>query len=311
MKIFSSTTKGSYQSNLRNRRIKLILAGSVVAVLVWYLLPRLIVGVLALLMLPVSGIGNWLAQSPAVFPMYLRDRGELVQQLNDLQAEIASKEADDIRLFYVESELQAVRELVGGQGAPLLLGTVIASPPYTPYDSIVLDIGTDNGVQVGAPIYVGLDIVVGVISAAYDNSSVVTLFSSPGISTNAYIIGPNVFAVSRGQGGGVMQLGVPQGIALAVGDVVVLPAFGSGVFGTVSAVTSIASEPEQQAYVTIPTSVAQMRYVRVGATPVAVPDEATLAAAVAAAKEQLIPYVVTIEESTSTSTSTASTSSTL
>ncbi len=83
-----------------------------------------------------------------------------------------------------------------------------------------------------------------------------------------YIFGANLFTTAYGEGVGVVHLSVPQGIPLTKGDAVVLPSLHTGTLGIVDEIQSIATEPEQHAYVTLGVPLQSIRIVGVGTMPV-------------------------------------------
>jgi hypothetical protein len=60
-----------------------------------------------------------------------------------------------------------------------------------------------------------------------------------------------------------MRIGVPQGIPLAVGNLVILPGVASGIYGEISHIDSVPSEPEQAAYVSPEVALSGLRLVSV------------------------------------------------
>ncbi len=55
---------------------------------------------------------------------------------------------------------------------------------------------------------------------------------------------------------------MPQGIPLEVGSKVIIPAFKSGVFGSISYVESVPSEPQQNGYVSMDIPLSSIRLFR-------------------------------------------------
>ena len=76
-----------------------------------------------------------------------------------------------------------------------------------------------------------------------------------------------IFARAVGEGGGVLRVGVPQGIQLTVGDPVIVPASETGIYGTISYIESDPSNPEQYGYVTQAQALSSLRTVLVARTP--------------------------------------------
>lgn len=144
-----------------------------------------------------------------------------------------------------------------------ILAGVLARPPFVPYDLLVIDRGAEEGVVVGAVVYIAQNHAIGLVSHVYDHTSLVTLFTSPGVETTVYVYGPNVFAYAYGEGGGVLRVSLPQGVGIHEGDPVVLPALRMGDVGLIERVESLPTQPEQSAYVTLPQSLQSIRMVSI------------------------------------------------
>jgi hypothetical protein len=165
------------------------------------------------------------------------------------------------------SENEELRTLLGDTEEERILGGVIARPPSTPYDLLVIDRGSQQGVKEGAIVYHVDQHAIGVVSRVYETMSFVTLFSSSGMETTVYLYGPDVFAYAYGEGGGVIRISLPQGIEVHEGDSVVLPSLHMGDLGIVEHVVSLPTQPEQNAYLTFPVPIQSIRSVAVSKEP--------------------------------------------
>ncbi|QQR65102.1 rod shape-determining protein MreC [Candidatus Kaiserbacteria bacterium] len=268
MKNFSVKTKENFHRNSReSSRVKYV---------VW------IVAALCILMLGkgiVSTVSSWVPNalytvrhymqtSVSTVPVFIRSRMELLSHTQELEQELASSQGIAATLAYITAENTELRNLLSASSSPQIVAGVLARPPYTPYDTMVLDKGSDDGIVEYAPVYHGKGIALGYVHAIFPHMSYVTLFSSPGVESTVYIFGANLFTTAYGEGGGVVHLSVPQGIPLTKGDAVVLPSLHTGTLGTVDEIQSIATEPEQHAYVTLGVPLQSIRIVSVGTVPV-------------------------------------------
>lgn len=264
MKMYSSTTKGSYRhsSTKRARRNWLLVLVSVI--LISWLFPWLISGVAAVVLYPFHVTSEWVKTSPGLIPNYLRSRAELVRQIDDLETKLATEAGTQLsikRLLEENMQLRALAE--AGEADDRMVARVISRPGSLNYDLIQIDKGTDDGVVVGAPVYTGIDTVVGVVVQATASYAFVDLFTSPGFLSTAFIVGPNVFSPIEGMGGGVARVKLPQGVSLETGQVVILPGISSGVYGEIVSVQNAPTQPEQYGYITSPVSISNLLYVSV------------------------------------------------
>jgi hypothetical protein len=130
-----------------------------------------------------------------------------------------------------------------------IAAAVIARPNELPYDLLQIDRGSDHGIEVGAPVFIGKDIVIGLVVHTAPTYSFVEMVTAPGFESSVFISGPNIVVTMEGRGGGVARVRVPQGIPLAIGDLVNLPSVDPGVFGRISYVENRPTQPEQYGYI--------------------------------------------------------------
>jgi len=141
---------------------------------------------------------------------------------------------------------------------------VIARPDALPYDFLQIDRGSADGVEVGAPVFVGTDIVIGLVTHTAAQYSFVELFTTPGFEATIFLSGPDVVAKMSGMGGGVARVSLPQGISMQIGNLVHVPSVEPGVFGQIAYVENEPTQPEQFGYVTPQIALNSLYQVSVG-----------------------------------------------
>jgi cell shape-determining protein MreC len=216
---------------------------------------------------PFYAVVHYLQNSSATIPSYIRDRGSLIDEKRALEMELASQQGMALTLEHTMRENEELRQMLGASPAERIVASVIAQPPYTPYDTLMLDRGSDVGIVQYAPVFHSNGAAIGYVRSVTAESALVTLFSSPHAQTTVYVFGPNIFARAEGQGGGVTRISIPQGIVVSEGDMVVLPSLDGGLLGTIDAVESTPTGPEQNAFVTLAAPIASIRLVSVGLNP--------------------------------------------
>jgi len=160
-----------------------------------------------------------------------------------------------------------LKALLSEKGEERIVAGVIGRPHALPYDVLVLDKGSEDGITEGAPVYIGDNAVIGIVKKVFSGSCLVELVTTPGFKASVYILGPDIYTTAEGQGGGQLRVGVPQGIKLEEGNLVILPGVNAGIYGSISTVTSIPTEPEQYGFVSPETPIASLRLVSVGKVP--------------------------------------------
>lgn len=245
-------------------------------VLTWGMLPIVIAllfvfighgalgGALAKITAPLFSLRAWTTDSFDALPSYFRDRSQFVGRITTLEEELARLESEYQSGTYLEDENARLRTLLGtdDEAARIAVG-VLARPPFLPYDTMMIDRGSSDGIVEGAVVYQHADQVIGVVERTFKTSALVTLLSSPGVQTAVYVIGPDIYTKASGEGGGTLRISVPQDIELTEGDMVVLPGLEHGILGAIATIRKEPTEPDQSGYVTIG-SMASLRYVSVG-----------------------------------------------
>ncbi len=306
MKNFLQTTKTvSLRSSKTRARIRALLVLGAIVVTLFYV-KSILSAVAVVITAPFYALTSYIEHSSATVPTFIRDREVLLDEKRALEAQLAGQQGMELTLTQTLKENEELRTLLGATREERIAAGVVARPPYTPYDTLILDQGSAVGVQEHAPVFLGSGLAVGYVRSTTDESALVTLFSSPGVETSVYIFGPDIFAHAYGVGGGVVRIDIPQGIALTQGDLVILPSLDSGVLGTIDAVESTPTGPEQHAFVTLAAPVAAMRLVGVGKHPVEPVDFSKAAERVDWAAENLfvfpIPEIIPTASSTATTT---------
>lgn len=264
MENFSLKTKASYRRNSTKKTKHLnILIGVAVALLILVLVGNMLGMVSSYLTAPVYALRNWVMESGSSVPLYFASRNELVREIDRLEKELAVHGGRDAAFARVVNENNELRALLGVSESERIVAGVLTRPPFVPYDALLVDRGSRDGIREGAIVYGGGDQAIGRIARVFPESALVTLFSTPGVEVTAYVLGPQVYTTARGQGGGIIRISVPQGVPLTVSDVVILPTLEAGLLGEVIHVESTPTQPEQYGYITFGTPIQSLRLVNV------------------------------------------------
>ena len=185
MKLYSSTTKVNSHRTLRTKRIRLLVFVAGVLLLLLFFVPFLLRGISALVLTPVVYTKDWFEHSPHALATFWRDRTALEATITSLEQQLADAQTMSDNEQLLSQENEALRALIANDTSPMIAASVIARPSLTPYDSLVLDVGTQEGVTIGSVVFAGANIAIGAVSGVYENTAVVTLFSTPNIESTA------------------------------------------------------------------------------------------------------------------------------
>lgn len=263
MRNFSLKTRENFHRNSKRQTLVRVGVSVAIAFFALYLAGGLLGKVVSIVTAPVYSFRHWMAESSATVPLYFRSRTELLGEIAALKDQLAALSGSDAAIERMRIENDELRSLLSIYDEERVAAAVVARPPYVPYDALLIDRGSNDGIREGAIVYYAHDRAIGVVARTFAQSALVTLFSSPGIMSTVYLIGPNVFTTAYGEGGGVMRVTVPQGIPLMEGDVAVVPSLAVGILGAVSAVASVSTEPEQNGFITFEVPLQSIRAVSV------------------------------------------------
>ncbi len=118
----------------------------------------------------------------------------------------------------------------------LVLAYVLKKPPFTAYDSFILDVGSNDRVEKGDGVYVLGNILIGETEEVFSNTSKVKLYSTYGEKYDVLIGEQNIQATAVGRGGGLFETIIPRDVKVSEGDTIIIPNISSSVFGIVSKV---------------------------------------------------------------------------
>lgn len=250
--------------NSKKRYVARIVILSGLVVLVGWLAPRFISGVAAVVNYPFHATNQWLENSSSLVPSFIRSRQSLEEEIRSLEDRLVIAERTSITQQRLYEENLQLRKLLGVEQNERIAAAVISRPDDLPYDMLQIDQGSESGIEVGAPVFVGSDIVIGLVVHTAARYSFVELFTTPGFEASAFISGPNVVATIEGVGGGVARVRVPQGIPLSVGNLVYLPSVEPSVFGRIAYIENEPTQPEQYGYISPETAISAVHNVAVG-----------------------------------------------
>jgi cell shape-determining protein MreC len=121
--------------------------------------------------------------------------------------------------------------------SPGVLVPIIKKPPYTVYDSYLIDIKNVSNVHIGDRVYVPGNVLVGEIVEINGRIAKVKLYSSYGEKYNVTIGKDNIETPAIGLGGGAFQVVLPKDLKIVQNDVVIIPDLSTSVFGIVQSVS--------------------------------------------------------------------------
>lgn len=144
-----------------------------------------------------------------------------------------------------------------------VIATVLVRPPQSPYDALVINIGSDEGIALGDQVYAFTGFPIGEIIDVQHSRATVRLFSSPGSKVEVYVGTSTTAVIAEGKGGGNFYLKLPKVSEIAPGDSVVRHFMPPEVFSSIESVDSTDGEAYIYAYFKLPININTLIYVLV------------------------------------------------
>jgi rod shape-determining protein MreC len=179
------------------------------------------------------GVAAWFLEKA----QFIESKASLIRENEAMKKELALHEVTALELAQIRDENDSLKELLGRpkEGATLLT-SVLRRPPISPYDTLIIDVGSNYDVKVDSPVFAQGSLALGTVKEVFSNNSIVELFSSANRETEVLVGVKGVPAKAVGLGGGNFKIELPVEASVVVGDSVRMPGINTRVIGIVGKV---------------------------------------------------------------------------
>jgi len=203
------------------------------------------------------------ADSVGLFGLF-QSKTKLAQDNQRLEKKVRNLELQLLNRNVLKKENAELKALFGRTGdRNYTLAAVLNRPDQTPYDTVVIDSGSALGVSVGDNVFESGDVGIGVVESVTSNTSLVRLYSSPGMETEVFFPGSDVAVTAEGIGGGNFIARLPEGISINVGDEVIAPGVETTLVGVVGVIERESGDLFQTVRFRSPANTSGLRFVLV------------------------------------------------
>lgn len=156
------------------------------------------------------------------------DTAALALQNERLLNENAALASENLALVKKVESISGLADMKG------IIAGVVARPPFSPYDTLILSGGVNEGITLGMEAFGEGGVPLGVVSSVLAGFSRVTLFSTPGMATGGWVGQKNLPITLLGSGAGALHAFVARSAGISVGDAVFVPGPGMLPVGSVA-----------------------------------------------------------------------------
>src|SRR3989344_2618575 len=218
---------------------------------------------------PVFVAGNSVGGKLGGFFSYFSSKKSLSEENENLKSELAQRDAEMSNYHPTVAENISFKEALGRktENQNLLLSAILAKPNRSPYDTLIIDVGSSNNqnknIAVGNLVFALGNVPIGRVGEVNPFSSKVILFTNPGEKTEVVIASDGAFISVVGRGGGNFEMIVPRDFIISKGDTVVLPGITPYVLGVVETILSDPRDSFTKALLASPVNIQELKFVEV------------------------------------------------
>jgi len=195
----------------------------------------------------------------------LKSKNNLISENYLLREDIKRNENDVVLLDLIKKENEDLKGILGRKinNSNIVLATVLVKPSFSAYDTLIIDVGENDGVYVGDKVLAEGNVFIGHISEVYAGMSKIVLYSSPNEKTNVLVGNNNIEKEALGIGGGNFRLETPREIDIKEGDVITIPSLSLNIFGIVEKVEYKDADSFQSVFFKNPVNISELKWVQV------------------------------------------------
>lgn len=194
-----------------------------------------------------------------------RFKSSLIKENENLKARLLEQEGMILNHNSILDENNYLKDVLNRKNEKdnLLLAAILEKPNRSLYDTLIIDVGEDDGVSVGNLVFANGDLPIGRVSEIYGNSSKVVLFSSSGEKNSVVVNGSDVFMDLVGRGGGNFEMILPRDFVLEKGISVSIPGISNYLVAKVDAIISDPRDSFTKALLSSPVNIQESKFVQV------------------------------------------------
>ncbi len=184
---------------------------------------------------------------------YFTAKSNLVQQNALLLEKVATLENKQLDYDIVLQENEALKKELGREGeGEKIIAAILSKPPKSPYDTLVVDAGSEDGIIPGSKVFLGENVIIGLITNITPHTSLVSLFSTGGQKQEAVHARTGSSYALDGKGGGNFQLEIPKDTDIVWGDIFVYPGISQSILAIVDYIDSNSQSSFKMVYLKVP-----------------------------------------------------------
>ena len=211
---------------------------------------------------PIWTVRDLTANSLRTFGNYFVSKNQLYKQNLALEDEVSALQLRVIDYDALQKQNEELKNQLGRiNNSSFVISRVLSKPPQSPYDTLVIDVGSGDGFATGDKVYLSDNIIIGTITDITIHNSLVTLFSAGGQKLEAVNSRTGTSFSIVGQGGANFKVEVPKDADVIWGDIFGYPALTTSVIGSVYYIDNNPQSSFKTVYIRTPGNVFESKWV--------------------------------------------------
>jgi cell shape-determining protein MreC len=214
---------------------------------------------------PVLVLGKNISNNFSNLSFIFSSKKKLLEENRELNLKLNENEFRMINYNSILNENIQLKEILNRkkENISLISATILTKPRNSIYNTLIIDIGYNQGILLGKKVFAWSNIPIGYIAEVEANSSKVILYSSPGEKTEVFILNKNIFMEITGRGGSNFEMILPKDLFLENGTEIFLPGTNSYLIAKVSKIISDSRDSLQKAILISPVNIQELKFVQV------------------------------------------------
>jgi cell shape-determining protein MreC len=213
---------------------------------------------------PLWAVRNFFGAHFGDVKAFALSRTTMLERNKELQQELDEARTQLLALSVYKRENDEFKNIWGRENVfQGVLGVVLSKPPQSTYDTFILDIGSNQGIEIGDRVIVSDTIFLGTIDEVFDTSSRAKLFSSVDTDTLAVIDRTSISVTLNGKGNGNFEIKAPQELDIEVNDTIVLPGINPSIIAKVVEIEDNPQNSFKRVYAQTPVNISNLNSVLV------------------------------------------------
>lgn len=226
--------------------------------------PSIFVGSILTSSTPLWKVGNVIESDVSTNLGFFRSKMSLIQENQALKISLEEIRMKEVAYDALKEEYDTLKSLFGRiKPEGFILAGVLVRPPQAPYDNLIVDAGSEEGVRVGDVVFANDTVILGDVVEVYEHQAKVELYSTAGKKITGFISRTGVEVGVEGRGGGDFEISVPKDAIVNESDIFVTAGVSGYVVASVVAIDSKPTEAFQRVLAQSLASMSQIRWVAI------------------------------------------------